>query len=267
MNKFRKFIPPFIWSKLSKARAKISPRPPKGLMEIVTGDDFILSFQRVEHERGIYFVPGYAEHRPACQAILSGAVYEPATHDAVNSIMQVRPGSMIHAGTFFGDMLPTFAKYCPGTVYAFEPVLENYVLSKLCVEYNQLDNIHLQNAALSSETAIARISTGHAGGMHRGGSSQLSNTGQIVGLVTIDSLGLDDVSVIQLDVEGHEYPALLGADFTISTCKPVILIEDNNRACDKFLEYRDYVQVGIIPGLRVWACRNDVEWMRGLIAP
>ena len=252
----RLFVPPIIWSVLSRAKTKALTRnvgPKRSAADIVSGEQFTVPFIRVTQDRGTYFVPKYAEHRPASRAVLAGDVYEPATHEIVNKIMQRKGGSMIHAGTFFGDMLPTFARSCPAKVYAFEPVLENYVLAKLCVETNKLGNVFLQNAGLSESTSIAHIDTGNEGEQHLGGSSHLSDNGQLVGLVTIDSLGLDDVVIIQLDVEGHELPALKGARATIERNAPIIMIEDNARTCNVFLEEMGYSHTRTIPGLFVWA--------------
>lgn len=255
-ERIRPFVPPIIWSAMSRAkiRSAAHDRAPKRTIDhIVTGEKFSVHFKKVTQNRGIYFVPKYAEHRPASRAILSGEVYEPATHTFIEKLMQRRSGNMIHAGTFFGDMLPTFARYCPATVYAFEPVFENYVLAKLCIEANKLDNVFLQNAGLSDGISIAHIDTGGEDEVHRGGGSRLGNQGQIVGLLTIDSLGLDDVAVIQLDIEGHELPALKGARATIEQCAPVIMIEDNARACNVFLEKLGYRHIRTIPGLFIWA--------------
>jgi FkbM family methyltransferase len=46
---------------------------------------------------------------------------------------------------------------------------------------------------------------------------------------TIDSLNLTGITMIKLDVEGAELPALRGAKSTLDTCRPILLIE---------LEYR-----------------------------
>jgi hypothetical protein len=43
--------------------------------------------------------------------------------------------------------------------------------------------------------------------------------------MTLDSLGLTDVSFMKIDIEGYEYYALLGAVDTITACRPVILYE------------------------------------------
>ncbi len=258
-NAVRPFVPPIIWSALSRLKTQSrSTGPKRSLASIVAGEQFKIPFSKVtQDDRGIYFVPKYAEHRPASRAILVGEVYEPDTHNLIDKIMQRKGGSMIHAGTFFGDMLPTFARSCPSTVYAFEPVLENYVLAKLCVEANALENVFIQNAGLSDRTGIAHIDTGSEVGEHRGGGSTLSDEGQLVGLVTIDSLNLQDVVVIQLDVEGHELSALKGARATIERNAPIILIEDNRRTCNTFLDEMGYRHVRTIPGLFVWTKPTD----------
>ena len=80
-------------------------------------------------------------HRPAVSQLLSGTLYEPDTHAFVEDFFSDLDGSMIHAGTFYGDMIPTFAKAVAGTVYAFEPVFENYVLDRLCVDQNDLRDL------------------------------------------------------------------------------------------------------------------------------
>jgi FkbM family methyltransferase len=46
---------------------------------------------------------------------------------------------------------------------------------------------------------------------------------------TIDSLELTDVDFVKLDVEGHELEALAGARATIERCRPVLLVELEER--------------------------------------
>lgn len=161
---------------------------------------------------------------------------------------------MIHAGTFFGDMLPSFSRACQGTVYAFEPVLENYVLAKLCVESNKLGNVALFNAGLGEEVGVGHVDTGTS--IHRGGECEISESGQTTTIMSIDLLGLSDLAVLQLDVEGYELPALKGAASTLRRCRPVVLIEDDKAECSGFLEALGYVRSGEIPELAIWVYRD-----------
>lgn len=211
---------------------------------------YVVEFRRINLDGSTYYLPKYALHRPACQDFLGGRFYEPDTHSLVAKLLSERAGDMVHAGTFFGDMLPSFSKACSGTVFAFEPVLENYILAKLCIERNGLRNIAMFNAGLGDRLQVGRVNVGAA--LHRGGGSEIAATGQTTTLMRVDNLQLENLSVLQLDVEGHELPALQGAESTIIRCKPVILIEDNERTCSGYLESLGYNRSGGVPGLDMW---------------
>jgi FkbM family methyltransferase len=56
---------------------------------------------------------------------------------------------------------------------------------------------------------------------------------------TIDSMGLSDVDLIKLDVEGSEYEALRGAEHILQRDKPVVMIEeklDPKKRATRYLE-------------------------------
>ena len=46
---------------------------------------------------------------------------------------------------------------------------------------------------------------------------------------TLDSFGFTDVDLIKIDVEGHEYSVLEGSLLTIKRCKPILLVEIEQR--------------------------------------
>ena len=231
----------------SELRARLARRPGRRL------NAYAVRFRRRVIDGKTYFLPRYALHRPACRELLAGRLYEPETHATVAKLLSERGGDIVHAGTFFGDMLPSFAAACRGTVYAFEPVLENYVLAKLCVEENGLANVSLFNAALGERRGSVCIDVGTV--LHRGGSSRLAATGQQTTMMTVDQLGLDDLSVLQLDVEGAELAALKGAVETIKRSAPVIMVEDNSANCAPFLGSLGYDHDRDIPGLQIWVKR------------
>lgn len=206
----------------------------------------------VRFDGSVYYVPNYADHRPVAQKILGRRYVEPALHDLVQAVMARRPGSMISAGTFFGDMLPSFSGKTPELVYAFEPVIENYLLAREVVVANDLGNVVLLHAGLGADPgpATARIATRRQGQRHLGGASRIISGSQQseffsqrVPMLAIDQLTVEDLSIIQLDVEGHELPVLKGAISTIEAHQPVIVIEDNQRNCPQFLSELSYVEV------------------------
>lgn len=194
---------------------------------------FGIAATAVTFDQATYYVPEYAAHRPVSQQILSGKYAEPDLHDLVARVMAVRPGSMVHAGTFFGDMLPSFAAKCTDTLYAFEPVVENYLLARQTVAVNRLRNVVLHHAALGRKPGVASVLT-HNGDVHRGGGSRVvaDDSGQqATPLLSVDQFAIANLSLIQLDVEGSEEAALAGAADTISRSNPVIVIEDNRANC------------------------------------
>ncbi len=219
----------------------------------IATDNYTIEYVQHTMLNQTYFVPSYALDRPAVKAILSDQYYEPDTHTVIKAIYaNLKRGSLIHAGTFFGDMLPSFSSSVSGHVYAFEPVLENYILARLCVEKNNLSNVILFHAALSDGVSNVRVNTGIDEQVHRGGASFIDEKGVISATLAIDNLSLSDVAVIQLDVEGHELKALQGAVRTIQKSHPIIMIEDLAQNCDPFLTQLNYKCVAHLTGLTIW---------------
>ena len=234
-------------------------------IEFIQDEKFVIKFTHLTLDGNQYFVPKHALHRSAVKNLLNGTLYEPDTHNLVREFCNSFKGSMVHAGTFFGDMIPNFSKSVSGNVYAFEPVFENYILAKLCVDSNNLSNVILMNSALSDSLGNLYINTSEDDGKHAGGASTISDKGAICTAINIDSLNIEDLVSIQLDVEGHELIALTGAQETIQKNRPVIALEDNNDNCADFLTNIKYKNAGHIPGLTIWA-PNENNSYKGKIA-
>lgn len=96
--------------------------------------------------------------------------------------------------------------------------------------------VHLHSVALSS-------SFGHANlripidefGIEHDASASIENEGfahardQLVPLKTLDSYGFEGISLIKIDVEGHEHRVIEGAVSTIASSKPALLVEIEQR--------------------------------------
>lgn len=243
-------------------------RRERGATEPVdTVEVFGMGGRRLRFDRTTFLVPDYAAHVPVARRISSGHVVSPRLHRLVADVMAAMPGSMVHAGTFFGDMLSSFSRKTHGTVHAFEPVLENFLFAQAVVDENHLDNVRLIRAGLAADPGLARIETSHATGRHRGGAAFVIDTTharppvrtQRIPLVTIDQLGITDLSLIQLDIEGFERHALTGAETTIAAQRPVIVVEDKADRCVEQLQAWDYLAVGRIGADHVYvpAERHD----------
>lgn len=219
------------------------------------------------------YLPERAAHRVAVREFAEGHYYEPFTHLAFRAILEGKGGrNVVHAGAFFGDMLHTLSKSAT-LVYAFEPVLENFVFAKKNAARLGLDNVVLFNAGLGEETGLLPIRTTDKQGRFIGGGSTF-NTGpraeqhvyEMAPVLCIDSLPVTDVALIELDVEGFELPALRGAKATIERDRPVILIEDNKENCADFLVSLGYEFVFSTKGLHFWGVGADAALLDGLKA-
>ncbi len=204
----------------------------------------------MRYDGAVFFVPDYAADKPVAKKVLAKRRVTPPLHDLVSEVMAVRPGSVIHAGAFFGDMLPSFSRRTTAQVYAFEPVTENYLLARAVQEANNLDNVVLLHACLGAQSGPAWIETRRVvGGPHSGGMSRIvdaesqGSESQPVSMLTIDQLGIENLSLIQLDVEGFELSVLRGAEEAITAQRPAIVVEDNRGECVAFLSDLGYTEV------------------------
>jgi FkbM family methyltransferase len=104
-------------------------------------------------------------------------------------------------------------------VITVEPDLTNY--QALLLNVAGRDNIEHQWAAFGDKIGTASVDHPYPENI---GAHQLK-AGNDVRVLTIDSLCVDNCDFIQLDIEGYEHLALLGAERTIKKTYPVITLE------------------------------------------
>jgi FkbM family methyltransferase len=141
----------------------------------------------------------------------------------------VAPGAqVIDVGANFGLNTVVLANTVgpSGVVVAIEPL--RVVFQQLCGNcfLNGLSNILTLNAAVGASSGIAEMNPVNyfARGWNFGDSS-VGKGGERVQMITLDSLGLSQVSFIKIDAQGSEFEILQGARQTIFTARPVIFIE------------------------------------------
>ncbi|WP_415922461.1 FkbM family methyltransferase [Tateyamaria sp. SN6-1] len=214
-----------------------------------------------QNEYGIYCVPEGLEKRPAAKAVLSGQVYEPDTIAFMRA--HAGKGDIIHAGTFFGDFLPAIsAALAPKCkIWAFEPAPENFAAAEQTIAMNKLKNVTLTQGALSNQDDTLLFKTHKSNGQALGGVSRIVDTDGD-GVQKVQALMLDyavprdrDISILQLDVEGHEKKALLGAFHIIHRCRPILVLEymDDARWLSRTFRGLNYKSVGTVHGNYVYA--------------
>ena len=186
------------------------------------------------NRHGGYCVPRTSMHRPCAQTILAGEVFEPPTVAAFEH--HGRHGDIVHAGTYFGDMLPAAARACgpERLVWACEPNRENFRCATLTIAINGLTNVRLHHGALGAGAGLATLMVSSPEGQALGGASRVvepaaapPHTTYQVPIVRIDDIVPADrpVALIQLDVERQERQALTGALATIRRCRPALIVE------------------------------------------
>ncbi|MEY8827294.1 FkbM family methyltransferase [Sedimentitalea sp. XS_ASV28] len=216
----------------------------------------------IGHNRfGLYHIPAAVQSRPAARAVLAGRVYEPDTIEFMRA--NCGDGDIIHAGTFFGDFLPGLSgNMAKGAkVWAFEPNPGSFAAARQTVALNDLGNVELRNAALSDRAGELLFQTHRKDGSQMGGVSRVVEApGEGVGAVR--SVMLDyavpterKVSILQLDVEGHEKSALLGAYHIINIWQPILVLEyfEQARWISRTFRNLKYRVVGKVHGNHVYA--------------
>jgi FkbM family methyltransferase len=106
-----------------------------------------------------------------------------------------------------------------------------YVYQMLCgnLALNAIDNVVAHNSAAgrsSGSVAVPSVDYGKPGNF---GAVSLarSSQGEIVPLVTIDSLALPSCHLIKVDVEGMELDVLEGASSTLRQFRPLLYVEND----------------------------------------
>lgn len=177
-----------------------------------------------------------------------------------------RKGVCVQAGGNAGLYVLKYAQDFD-RVYAFEPDPTNFFC--LCANTINYPNVVKFQACVGDDHRLVEIehNTTDHGGIHIYGekSHTYRYEQRVVAakfpIILIDDLSLDACDLIQLDLEGFEYYALLGALETIEKYKPVVCIENfwsdyyydiKFEQTEKLLTDRGYVQVDSFESDRVY---------------
>lgn len=133
-----------------------------------------------------------------------------------------------------------------GAVWAFEP--QRIIFQTLCANLalNSLSNVFARQAALGAAAGSIVVppldytSSNNFGGLGLGNYEQ----GEVVPVITIDSLSLNRLNLLKVDVEGMELQVLQGAVETIRRHRPLLYVEndrpDRSAPLIQYLESLEY---------------------------
>ncbi len=147
---------------------------------------------------------------------------------------------VLEAGTHIGIHSVIIARLCK-MLHGFEPLKQSNLLVRKNLRLNKIKNVVIHDQGLSDEKKTVGFAC--LPETNPGGSALAENPSGIpawytqrndehttkVELTTIDSLELDRLNFIKLDVEGYELKAIKGGIKTIEKNKPVISLECLNK--------------------------------------
>lgn len=124
---------------------------------------------------------------------------------------------ILDIGAWVGTWSLAMNKFC-GRVVAFEPDNVHYA----CLVKNVPDNVETHQLAIGSEKKMISLSN-----------DDFTQSKRVIGegsipMITIDSLEVDDIDVIKIDVEGYEMEVLKGAEDTLQNVQYVMIELNNN---------------------------------------
>jgi len=156
-----------------------------------------------------------------------------------------RVGVYVDVGANIGNHSTYFEMFCPTTkVIAFEPLSSAFRVLEQVRDLNDL----------SFETHQLGIGRERAHVLHT-----IFDTDYHFDVVALDDLGLTDVAVVKIDIEGMEVPALEGMRETLRTSKPMLYVEAHTDqevlAQSEVLDPLGYSRTG-----RVFNASPTYEW-------
>ncbi len=149
----------------------------------------------------------------------------------------VRPGdTVVDVGANVGMHTCSLARRVgpTGTVVAIEPLTELADRLEANVALNGVGNVKVMRVAASTAKGTAEIFPPGAGSANQGQATLHARPGldaapRTILTDTVDNiaaeLGLTQVRLIKIDVEGHEFSALRGAETTLRAQRPRIVFE------------------------------------------
>lgn len=156
--------------------------------------------------------------------------------DVLKNITRFKNKAIIDVGGYIGDSAIVLEKYTNNRVYSFEPTTENYNLLLKTIELNKSSKIVAYKMALGSKEEELEIYLQSSGSsinrvIHEAPSKEKIQVSSLDKFVKENNI---EVGLIKVDIEGFEQEFLKGAEMTIKTQRPTLLISIYHNASDFF---------------------------------
>jgi FkbM family methyltransferase len=109
-----------------------------------------------------------------------------------------------------------------GQVYVFEPQIKLFTELLINMHLNKAENVHFFRKAIGKAPGLIEMNP-HS--PTNEGSVGIGKGGDRAEMITVDSLNLNSVSLIKIDVEWSEEDVIRGARETILRNKPIMIVE------------------------------------------
>lgn len=151
----------------------------------------------------------------------------------------IKNKDIVDVGALCGDSAIVFSEYTNKKVYSFEPIKNNYNNIYKTIELNNKNNIVAINKALGSYNGSAKILLSASGQGIKiiDKEAEYENMIEEISIITLDSFVDENninVGLIKVDIEGAEQDFIKGAEKTIKTQKPFLLLSIYHNAEDFF---------------------------------
>lgn len=177
--------------------------------------------------------------------------------DLLKTVRNLLPPEPVIAdiGANIGNHTVFFSKICRATkIYSFEPQKEMYEILQKNVELNHCVEVQLFNFALGNKKGMLSIHDFDP--TNWGGTSFVQDNNGNIPVETFDSLNIQKVDFMKIDVEGAEVNVLQGAIETIKRDKPLIWCETLTRmalkAIDRVLSPLNYRFIKLDDNNHLW---------------
>jgi len=180
-------------------------------------------------------------------AVSKNQRYDRQTKKVIKKVCS-RKSSFIDIGAHKGEILDEVLRYAPkGNHFAFEPIPDLHTFLK--VKYSEQENIQIYQVALSNTQGVSSFNhvlsnPSYSGLIKRDYDRKNEKDVSIeVDTNTLDNLipSEQPIDLIKIDVEGGEYPVLLGAKESITRSTPIIIFEHGLGASEYYKTEPEHV--------------------------
>lgn len=207
-------------------------------VDTATGDPSF-DFTVCENAYGRYCVPGSYAHREVPQILARGGIYEPKTLERLRSTY--KGGDIVSGGAFVGDFFPALSDAL-GTgnkLFSFEPHPTTFAAAMHTIRLNKLQNVEIAPVAVGEKSDTLPLQIARPNGKSLAAAARIVEDEDITGkdyIIPVPITRLDDlisedrdVSILHLDIEGHEEQALRGAQALLQRCMPIVILETSRK--------------------------------------